>query len=135
MRSGSRRAIVLVLLGLAACGGASESSDTGPKKKPPPPRHDTVRDVGPDGEGELPMEQVELYMREVRAAVITCAQQTSFEGKVTVRVTVAPDGAASAVIERGSGDPAVDDCVTGAFAKAAFPTSERGQRFQYSFTF
>lgn len=124
-----------VLLLAASCGGAAEPADTGPKKKPPPPREDTVRDVGPDGEGELPMEEVEQNMREVRAAVITCAQETSFEGKVTVRVTIAPNGAASAVIERGSGDPAVDDCVTGAFTPVAFPSSERGQRFQYSFTF
>ena len=118
-----------------ACGGASEPSDTGPKKKPPPSRQDTVRDVGPDGEGELPMEEVELNMREVRAAVLTCAQETSYEGKVTVRVTIAPAGSASAVIEQGSGQADVDDCVTGAFAKASFPASKRGQRFQYSFTF
>ncbi|HEU5059004.1 MAG TPA: TonB C-terminal domain-containing protein [Kofleriaceae bacterium] len=124
---------IAVLAG--ACGGAEPAADTGPKKKPPPPRQDTVRDVGPDGEGELPMEQVELNMREVRAAVITCAQETSYEGKVTVRVTIAPTGAASAVIERGSGQAEVDDCVTAAFGKVSFPTSERGQRFQYSFTF
>ncbi len=129
------RIALVLLVAAVACGGASDQSDTGPKKKPPPSRQDTVRDVGPDGEGELPMEQVELNMREVRAAVLTCAQETSYEGKVTVRVTVAPNGAASAVIEQGSGEPAVDDCVTGAFAKVTFPTSERGQRFQYSFTF
>lgn len=129
------RAPLAAVLLLAACGGAAEPAGTGPGKKPPPPRQDTVRDVGPDGEGELPMEQVELNMREVRAAVLTCAQETSYEGKVTVRVTIAPGGSASAVIEQGSGEPAVDDCVTGAFARAAFPASERGQRFQYSFTF
>lgn len=126
---------VLLLLCAASCGGASESTDTGPAKKPPPPREDTVRDVGPDGEGELPMEQVELNMREVRAAVITCAQETSYEGKVSVRVTIAPNGAASAVVEKAAGDPAVDDCVVAAFGKVTFPSSERGQRFQYSFTF
>ena len=131
-----RIALALVIAGAAlACGGASEPSDTGPRKKPPPPREDTVRDVGADGEGELPMEEVEMNMREVRAAVLTCAQETSYEGKVTVRVTVAPAGAARAVIEQGSGQPEVDDCVTGAFARVTFPTSERGQRFQYSFTF
>ena len=134
MRSGRAGWALLVLVAVS-CGGASESSDTGPRKKPPPPRQDTVRDVGPDGEGELPMDTVEQNMREVRAAVLTCAQETSYEGKVTVRVTITPAGAASAVIERGSGEPAVDDCVTGAFVKAAFPSSERGQRFQYSFTF
>ncbi len=127
-------AVALLALA-AACGGASSQDDTGPRKKPPPPREDTVRDVGPDGEGELPMDQVDLNMREVRAAVLTCAQETSYEGKVSVRVTIAPSGSASAVIERGSGQPEVDDCVTGAFAKASFPTSQRGQRFQYSFTF
>jgi outer membrane biosynthesis protein TonB len=124
---------IAVLAG--ACGGAEPAADTGPTKKPPPPRQDTVRDVGPDGEGELPMEEVELNMREVRAAVLTCAQETSYEGKVTVRVTIAPGGAASAVIEQGSGQAEVDDCVTGAFGKVSFPTSRRGQRFQYSFTF
>ena len=130
-------AALLVALALAGCGGAAETADTdrGARKKPPPPRQDTVRDVGPDGEGELPMEEVELNMREVRAAMITCAQETSYEGKVTVRVTIAPTGAASAVIEQGSGQPEVDDCVTGAFGKVRFSTSERGQRFQYSFTF
>ena len=129
------RIALALLVGLAACGGAAETSDTGARKKPPPPRQDTVQDVGPDGEGELPMEEVELNMREVRAAMITCAQETSYEGKVTVRVTIAPTGAASAVIEQGSGQPEIDDCVTGAFGKVSFPTSQRGQRFQYSFTF
>jgi hypothetical protein len=101
------RPLAALFILAVACGGASEPSDTGPKKKPPPSRQDTVRDVGPDGEGELPMEQVEQNMREVRAAVI----------------------------EKGAGDPAVDDCVVAAFAGVTFSTSERGQRFQYSFTF
>lgn len=126
----------LLLAAAAACGGGASQTDTaGPRKKPPPPREDTVRDVGPDGEGELPMSEVELNMREVRAAVLTCAQETSYEGKVAVRVTIAPGGAASAVIEQGSGQPEVDDCVTAAFGKVTFPTSRRGQRFRYSFTF
>ena len=129
------RIALALLVGLAGCGGAADTADTGPTKKPPPPRQDTVRDVGADGEGELPMEEVELNMREVRAAMITCAQETSYEGKVTVRVTIAPAGSASAVIEQGSGQPEIDDCVTGAFGKVSFPTSQRGQRFQYSFTF
>jgi hypothetical protein len=124
-----------LLVGLAGCGGAADSADTGPKKKPPPPRQDTVRDVGPDGEGELPMAEVEQNMAEVRAAMLTCAEASTYEGKVTVRVTIAPSGAASAVIEQGSGQADVDDCVTGAFGKVGFPTSRRGQRFQYSFTF
>ncbi len=129
-----RRALALIVM-IAACGGgASEHPYTG-RGKGPPPRQDTTRDVGPNGEGELPMDEVEQNMREIRAAVITCAQETSYEGKVTVRVTIAPAGSASAVIEQGSGQADVDDCVTGAFAKAAFPASKRGQRFQYSFTF
>jgi outer membrane biosynthesis protein TonB len=127
--------VFALLVALAACGGASSQSDpAGPRKKPPP-REDTVRDVGPDGEGELPMSEVELNMRDVRAAVLTCAQETSYEGKVAVRVTIAPSGAASAIIEQGSGLPEVDDCVTAAFGKVTFPSSQRGQRFRYSFTF
>jgi outer membrane biosynthesis protein TonB len=135
-RSNRMTPLALALsVALAACGGASEQSDTGPKKKPPPAREDTYRDVGPDGEGELPMDVVQNNMRDVRAAVLTCAQETSYEGKVTVRVTIEPNGAASAVIEQGSGQAEVDDCVTGAFARTTFPSSQRGQRFQYSFTF
>lgn len=128
-----RRALALLVF-LAACGGAPEHPYKG-RGAGPPPRQDTTREVGPNGEGELPMDEVELNMREIRAAVITCAQQTSYEGKVTVRVTIAPAGSASAVIEQGSGQAEVDDCVTGAFAKTTFPASKRGQRFQYSFTF
>jgi len=126
--------LALVVLVVAACGGASEHPYTG-KGTGPPSRQDTTRDVGPNGKGELTMDEVELNMRDVRAAVLTCAQKTSYEGKVSVRVTIAPDGSASAVIENGSGQAEVDDCVTGAFANATFPTSGRGQRFQYSFTF
>ena len=129
------RIALVLLVGLAGCGGAADTADTGPKKKPPPPRQDTVRDVGPDGEGEVPMAEVEQKMPEVRAAMITCAQESSYEGKVTVRVTIEPSGAASAVIEQGSGQAEVDGCVTGAFGKVTFPASQRGQRFQYSFTF
>jgi TonB family protein len=128
-----RRALALLVL-VTACGGASEHPYQG-KGAGPPSRQDTTRDVGPNGEGELPMDEVEQNMREIRAAVLTCAQETSYEGKVTVRVTIAPAGSASAVIEQGSGQADVDDCVTGAFAKASFPASKRGQRFQYSFTF
>jgi outer membrane biosynthesis protein TonB len=128
-----RVALALVLLALA-CGGASEHPYKG-RGSGPPSRQDTTRDVGPNGAGELPMDEVEQNMREVRADVLTCAQKTSYEGKVTVRVTIAPEGSASAVIENGSGQAEVDDCVTGAFAKTTFPTSKRGQRFQYSFTF
>jgi outer membrane biosynthesis protein TonB len=126
--------LALVVLVVAACGGASEHPYTG-KGTRPPSRQDTTRDVGPNGKGELTMDEVEQNMRDVRAAVLTCAQKTSYEGKVSVRVTIAPDGSASAVIENGSGQAEVDDCVTGAFANATFPTSRRGQRFQYSFTF
>ncbi len=129
------RIALALLVGLTGCGGAADTGDTGPKKKPPPPRQDTVRDVGPDGEGELPMAEVEENMPEVRATMIACAQETSYEGKVTVRVTIEPGGAASAVIEQGSGQREVDDCVTGSFGAVTFPTSRRGQRFQYSFTF
>ena len=128
-----RLALCLVALLAPACGGSEHPyKGRGPG---PPSRQDTTRDVGANGEGELTMDEVEQNMREVRADVITCAQKTSYEGKVTVRVTIAPDGSASAVIEKGSGQAEVDDCVTGAFANAKFPTSRRGQRFQYGFTF
>jgi outer membrane biosynthesis protein TonB len=126
--------LALLLLVAAACGGGSEHPYKG-RGAGPPSRQNTTNDVGPNGEGELPMDEVDQNMREIRADVITCAQKTSYEGKVTVRVTIAPDGSASAVIENGSGLAEVDDCVTGAFAKARFPTSKRGQRFQYGFTF
>jgi outer membrane biosynthesis protein TonB len=74
-------------------------------------------------------------MGPVRDAVTACAQATTFEGKVTAQVTIYPDGRASAELAPSSGEPAIDDCITKAFADATFPASQRGQRFKYSFTF
>ena len=81
------------------------------------------------------MADVNAAMDPVRAKVQACADATTYEGKVAVRVTITPQGTASAVIEQGANDPQIDRCVVGAFDGVAFPASQRGQRFRYSFTF
>jgi outer membrane biosynthesis protein TonB len=92
-------------------------------------------DAGADNPGEVSMAAVEANMGPVREDVQACAAITTYEGKVTVQVVIAPDGSATAEIVSGSGKPEIDGCVVDAFDDVAFPTSERGQRFKYSFTF
>lgn len=132
----NRIALVAVLAAVslgAACGD---------DPKPPPKQPQRVVKVPskglsgpPDAPGKLPMDVVNEHMDEVRAILKGCAAETTYEGKVTVRVTIEPTGEASALLEQAASEPAIDDCMTGAFEQVTFPASERGQRFQYSYTF
>jgi hypothetical protein len=132
----SRFALVPLIAGIAV-GCSSQPKPAGPDSPAghlaAPPEEEMP--ANPDAPGKLPMSVVDEHMGIVRGKVLKCAEATTYEGKVTVRVTITPAGAARAVIEHGAGEAAVDDCVLAAFADAAFPASERGQRFAYSFTF
>ena len=89
----------------------------------------------PDAPGKLPMSDVEQVMVDVVDVIKACAAATTYEGKVSVRVTIEPDGHASAELTQASNEPEIDDCMVGAFGEARFPSSERGQRFVYSYRF
>jgi outer membrane biosynthesis protein TonB len=135
-------AIALALVHALSLAGCSGNKSTAPAAAPagggePEPAAAAAggADAAPDSPGELPMSEVNAGMDGVRATVRECARRTTYEGKVSVRVTIDPSGGASAVIEKGSGEPDIDGCVTGAFARASFPASRKGQRFRYSFTF
>ena len=123
----------LLLIALAACGQPSPVASPTPVYPPDAAPDPSAPDAAPDGAGELPMAVVDEHMEDIRAKVRACAEATTYEGKVQVQVTIAPDGAATAAIL--DGDPQVDGCVQDAFAGATFPASERGQRFTYAFTF
>lgn len=131
-----KRLAFLLPIGLvgvvAACSG-----DKPPPKKPQRTVH--VPSTGlhgpPDAPGKLPMDEVEATMDDVVAILKGCADETTYEGKVSARVTIQPSGDASAVLEQASGEPEIDDCMVGAFEQVKFPTSDRGQRFLYSYTF
>jgi len=125
---------LLILVALAACSGG------GAKVQPalPPEAYDEPVvdiDAGPDNPGEVTMAEVEAHMDGVREGVRDCAAITTYEGKVTVQVVIAPDGTATAEIVTGTGHDDIDACVLRAFDGVEFPKSERGQRFKYSFTF
>jgi hypothetical protein len=124
-----------LLIAVAACGGG-----TPPRADPDPhPAPDLAAPIGPDahpdGVGELPMSEVDAHMDDVRAAIRACAARTRYEGKVSVRVTIQPSGAATAVLEPNTGDAEIDRCMVAAFDGVTFPTSQRGQRFVFSYTF
>lgn len=134
-----RLALVLGIASLivagSACGGG-QAAPSGPAATPIDAGADlSGPDAPADNGGELLMSDVEANLEEVRATVRACAAATTYEGKVTVRVVIRPSGAATATIESGSGLPEIDGCVTGAFADVTFPSSARGQRFAYSFSF
>jgi hypothetical protein len=131
-----KRFAKLLLLGLCACGPQSTVASPTPVFPPDAGVDPNAPDAAPDTAGELPMTVVDEHMEPVREKVKACAAATTFEGKVVVRATIYPDGRASAEVEDAAGAPAeILDCVTGAFAEATFPTSQRGQRFKYSFSF
>jgi hypothetical protein len=131
------RGISVVLLLLAACGPKS----TVAHKEPVLPEGEQNNepadpDPGPDQAGEITMEQVKVEMQAVRDEIqFNCANTTVVTGVVKVYVTIKPDGTATAEITEGSGTPEVDQCVLDSISGSQFSTSERGQRFQYSFTF
>lgn len=128
------RLVLGFVIGLG-CGGG-QAAPSGPAAAPIDAGADlSGPDAPADNSGELLMSDVEAHMEDVRATVKACAAATTYEGKVSVRVIIQPSGAASATIESGSGLPEIDGCVTGAFVDVAFPTSARGQRFLYSFSF
>lgn len=125
---------VVLALTLAACsGGGSKVQPALPPEAYDEPVQDL--DAGPDNAGEVPMAEVEAHLDGVKQAVRDCAAITTYEGKVTVQVVIAPDGSATAEIITGTGHDDIDACTLAAFDGVAFPTSERGQRFKYNFTF
>jgi hypothetical protein len=139
-----KRALLLVVVfgSLAACGSQGKTASPVPVYPPDAgvdPNAPGLSDASPDNKDELPMAEVEANMGPVREAVQQCAAVTTFEGKVTVKVTIYPDGHATADASTIQGTGAVPAeiaaCITDAFAKATFPTSGRGQRFTYGFTF
>lgn len=140
VRSALFLSLVILLSSCAAparAPGAQGTGDPAPEVKPAPPVADNemVGDGSPDGAGKLPMATVEQHMGKVRDSVKACADATTYEGKVSVRVVITPAGAPTAKITQGSGEANIDECVVHAFADVTFPTSERGQSFVYSFTF
>jgi len=136
-----KRIVLLALL--AACGSKGKTASPEPvdhTSRPPEVAEDpNAPDAGPDSKGELTMEEVEANMGPVRQAASTCAGATTYTGKVQTRVTIYPDGHATSEGATAAGGgtvpPEIARCIADAFAKASFPASERGQRFQYSFTF
>jgi len=130
-----RRVTILLAMLLGACGPQSSVASPTPVFPPDAGVDPNAPDAAADNAGELTMAVVDEHMEPVRAKVKACAAETTFEGKVTVRVTIYPDGRAAAEPVTAAADLAVDDCITGAFGEATFPASQRGQRFQYSFTF
>lgn len=129
---------------LAACaapkkqpgGVATGELPPDPVERPGIADDEQTGDGSPDSPGKLPMAEVDKHMGPVRQAVMECASVTVYEGKVQAKVTITPDGKASAVMyQQGSGDPKIDECIVQAFIGAKFPASERGQHFIYSFTF
>ena len=127
----NRPMILLSLLGCVVLTGC-----VAPAPKPDDLAVDpNAPDAGPDSPGELPMAVVEENMGPIREEIQDCANATVFEGKVAVRVVIQPDGSASAELTDAANDATIDECITGAFAKAKFPASERGQQFRYSFSF
>jgi len=124
---------------LAACGSQGKTASPVPVYPPDAGVDPNAPDASPDNKDELPMAEVEANMGPVREAVQQCAAVTTFEGKVTVKVSIYPDGHAAADSSTIQGTGAVPAeiaaCITDAFAKATFPTSGRGQRFTYGFTF
>lgn len=88
-----------------------------------------------DAPGKLPMSEVEAHMDGVLSVIKECADSSTYEGKVSVRVTILPTGEASAELTGEPSEPMIDECMMDAFDDTTFPTSERGQRFAYSYTF
>ena len=124
-----------LLLVLAACSGKGEVASPTPVI-PPDAAAAPAPDAGPDQAGELPMAQVQDAMVQVRQAIEDdCAGTTAFAGTTKVMITIHPDGTCVADLEQGSGMDTVDQCVIADVGKTHFPTSERGQRFHYSFRF
>jgi hypothetical protein len=121
---------------LVACG--EKRLDPQPYRPPPPPTEDTTTVSGPDAPGKLPMSEVEAHMSGVRDALKECADRTTYEGTIKIRIVIAPSGASTGTItDHGtpSAPPEIDQCVGTAVTNVVFPESEKGQQFVYSYTF
>jgi hypothetical protein len=129
----------LLLLALAACGPQGKTASPVPVYPPDAGVDPNAPDAAPDSKGELSMAEVEANMGSIREQVQQCAAVTTFEGKVTTKVTIYPDGHATAEHSTIEGSGSVPEeiaaCIAKAVADATFPSSERGQRFSYNFTF
>jgi hypothetical protein len=126
----------VLVLAICACG--EKRLDPQPVRPPPPPTEDTTTYSGPDAPGKLPMSEVETHMGGVRDALKACAERTTYEGTIQIRIVIAPSGSSTATItDHGipSAPPEIDDCVTQATSTVVFPESEKGQQFVYSYTF
>jgi hypothetical protein len=133
---------VILLIALVACGpkhtdgtgnGNGTGSGTGTGTGTVAPEGP---DAGPDAPGELPMDEVQTEMEAVRDEIkMNCAATTAFAGVTKVIVTIKPDGSATAEVEASSGMADVDQCVLDSITGSQFSTSQRGQRFHYSFKF
>jgi len=124
------------LILLAACGRKGDAASPKPIFPLDAAGTGASIDAGPDQAGELPMEQVQEAMGPVKQSIEdNCAATTAFAGVTKVMITIHPDGTAAADVEQGSGMADVDKCVVDQVGKATFPTSQRGQRFHYSFRF
>lgn len=132
--------VSLVAIFMGCSGGkAKPAREPAPERDPEPEREMYVPPTDlsgpPDAPGKLPMTEVEAHMSDVLATIKECADDSTYEGKVSVRVTILPDGTASAELIDISGEPLIDECMMDAFRGVTFPTSDRGQRFSYSYTF
>ena len=138
-----RRLLLFVCIAMTVACSGSKPTTAQPQPEPaadPEPEREmyvppTALSGPPDAPGKLPMADVQLHMGDALAAIKSCAETTTYEGKVTVRVTILPSGEASAELTEASDVPEIDNCMLGAFGDSVFPTSERGQRFVYSYSF
>jgi len=64
-----------------------------------------------------------------------CGKQSSAHGEVKVSVQVSPAGAVTGVTVKSSPDPALETCVTAAVRAGAFPATQRGGSFSYTWRF
>jgi hypothetical protein len=126
----------LLLALVAACGQKSNAASPTPIARADAAVAVPSIDAGPDQPGELPMADVETAMAPVKQSIEDdCAAKTDFQGTTKVIITIHPDGSCVAQLEATSGMASVDQCMIDDIDKAKFPTSERGQRFHYSFRF
>src|SRR5262245_61191590 len=94
--------IVIGIVIVAAC-GSSPPPEPQPVRPPPPPTEDTTLTSPPDAPGKLPMSEVESHMDSVRTALKECAERTTYEGKITMRIKIAPSGASTAeIVDHGT---------------------------------
>jgi hypothetical protein len=98
--------------------------------------------VDDDIPDELDRASIHGVMRQLGPGVDACAKAPTDGTKVTMRVTVAPDGSvAGGLVEElftpwpASPGPALTRCIADVLMKARFAVTKRGASFSYPFVF